>query len=284
VYEYKLPVKLFLSDRHRGVRYFMRTQFPDIDHEFDVWHMSKNLMKRLKGLEKKCPDLYAWKSSINNHLWWAAQTCCEDAQLLVDKFVSILKHVRNIHKWPADPNYPEEFAQCHHDELSPRERRKKKWLKKDSEDFQALTKIVTDATFLSDLAHTKHYVHTGAIESYHNIRLKYTPKRVHFSNKGMVMRSILAIMDHNANLNRNKVFDVAQYSKASKSWILKSRKEEKSGLWRDDLMSAVYDTVVSETIHAVPLHIDLPVPENIAPVPRPSMEELRRRKFSRFQQ
>lgn len=71
---------------------------------------------------------------------------------------------------------------------------------------------------------------------------------MHFSYNGMVLRSILAILDHNANLNRNKACDVAQYSKASKSGILKSRKEAKSDLWRDDLMIAIYDNVVNQLL------------------------------------
>ncbi|KAL4101098.1 hypothetical protein QTP88_021118 [Uroleucon formosanum] len=62
-------IELFLTDRHRGIRYFLRTKYPQIEHEFDVWHLSKSLLKRLKGLDKKYPDAYLWKTSINNHLW-----------------------------------------------------------------------------------------------------------------------------------------------------------------------------------------------------------------------
>lgn len=36
---------------------------PEISHEFDVWHLSKNVMKTLKILEKKYSDVY------NIHEW-----------------------------------------------------------------------------------------------------------------------------------------------------------------------------------------------------------------------
>lgn len=96
---YDCKIQLFLFDRHKGIRYFFRTQHPEINHEFDIWHLSKSLMKKIKTLEKKYPDVHLWKSSINNHLWWSAQTCEENSDLLVDKFLSILYHIANIHEW-----------------------------------------------------------------------------------------------------------------------------------------------------------------------------------------
>jgi len=46
-------------------------------------------MKRLKTLEKKHPDVFLWKSSINNHLWWLAQTCQGNSKILVEQFLSV---------------------------------------------------------------------------------------------------------------------------------------------------------------------------------------------------
>lgn len=46
-----VTIQLFLSDRHKGIRYFMRTKHLEIGHEFDFWHLSKSLIKKLKTLE-----------------------------------------------------------------------------------------------------------------------------------------------------------------------------------------------------------------------------------------
>ncbi|CAI6351328.1 unnamed protein product [Macrosiphum euphorbiae] len=68
-------INVFLTDRHKGIRCYIRTHHPNIEHEFDVWHLSKSLTKRLKTLEKNHHSAFMWKTSIINHLWWSAQTC-----------------------------------------------------------------------------------------------------------------------------------------------------------------------------------------------------------------
>lgn len=74
---YKCEIELLLAyrDRHKGNRKYIRTQPIHFTHEFDIWHLSKNLMKRFTLLEKKYYDVFLWKSSINNkYLWWSAQS------------------------------------------------------------------------------------------------------------------------------------------------------------------------------------------------------------------
>ena len=55
-----------------------------IDHQYDTWHVAKNITKKLtaKAAVKDCTDLAPWIQSISNHLWWSCATCCEDEQLL----------------------------------------------------------------------------------------------------------------------------------------------------------------------------------------------------------
>lgn len=38
----------------------MRTKHLELGHEFDVWHLSKSLMKKLKTLEKKNNLMYTY--------------------------------------------------------------------------------------------------------------------------------------------------------------------------------------------------------------------------------
>ena len=42
----------------------------------------------------------------------------------------------------------------------------------------------------------------GSIEVYHNVTLKYAPKRLHFTYDSMRARTELAIIDHNMNVGR----------------------------------------------------------------------------------
>lgn len=64
-------IDIFLTERHKNIPCDMRINHSNIEHEFDIWHISKSLMKRMKTLNKKYPDAFLWKTSISNHLWWS---------------------------------------------------------------------------------------------------------------------------------------------------------------------------------------------------------------------
>ena len=36
-----LEVGTLITDRHKQINKFVSTQYPDIDHRYDVWHISK---------------------------------------------------------------------------------------------------------------------------------------------------------------------------------------------------------------------------------------------------
>ena len=55
---------------------------------------------------------------------------------------------------------------------------------------------------LKDLAKLTDFCHSGKIEVYHSMMLKYCSKQELFSHKGMVARPQLAALDNNANAER----------------------------------------------------------------------------------
>jgi len=91
-------------DIHTGIVSLMKTDYPHINHQFDVWHLAKSVTKSLvkKAKAKHCFQLFPWIQSISNHLWWSVQTCNGDKEMLVEK--SIVHHISNVHKWDNDPN------------------------------------------------------------------------------------------------------------------------------------------------------------------------------------
>ncbi|KAE9524465.1 hypothetical protein AGLY_015186 [Aphis glycines] len=273
-------IKLFLTDRHKGIRFYIRTQHPEIQHEFDVWHLSKSLMKKMKTLEKKHEDAYLWKSSINNHLWWASQNCKGDGQLLVEKFTSLLHHIKNEHEWEENGV----SKTCDHDPLTDEEINKKLWLKSDNESYYALKKIITAKDFIKDLPHAKHFVHTGRLESYHNVRLKYMPKRIHLKYRSMYIRSIMAILDHNYNTNKQVVGDKMVYSKPLGKYTIKNVYERTDNDWRKRIMEKVLDLAKKKTneYNIITIPEETEIPKSIAPIPKPNIEEIRSKRYSRF--
>ena len=57
---------------------------------------------------------------------------------------------------------------------------------------------------LKDTMLVTEFHHTGGLEIYHSMMLKYCPKRQHFSYKGMIARTHLAVLDHNHTTGRQQ--------------------------------------------------------------------------------
>jgi len=133
--------------------------------------VSQKINKKAKA--KHCGQLFPWIQSISNHLWWAAQSCKGDAQL-VDKWTSIVHHISNEHEWDDDPNAL--FPKCVHPTLSPEEQLSKKWLKSGSAAHNALKTVVLQDTLLMAIKKLTGFHHTGSLKVFHSLLLKYCPK------------------------------------------------------------------------------------------------------------
>ena len=69
---------------------------------------------------------------------------------------------------------------------------------------RTLTNVVKDKTLLKDIKKLTGFHHTGSLEVFHSLLLKYCPKRQHFSYVGMQARIELTIFDHNYNEHKLK--------------------------------------------------------------------------------
>ena len=80
-------VKVVATDHHVSIKSDMKRNYPDVDHQFDVWHLAKSVTKKLteKAKKKDCGDLFPWIKSVSNHLWWCADTCNANKELLREK-------------------------------------------------------------------------------------------------------------------------------------------------------------------------------------------------------
>ena len=65
-----VSIDTIATDRHRGVGALMKSDYPSINHQYDVWHLAKSVVKKLtqKGKQRKCEQLLPWIQSISNHL------------------------------------------------------------------------------------------------------------------------------------------------------------------------------------------------------------------------
>lgn len=285
--EKKVPVRCMTTDRHTTITARMRSVYPKIKHQYDVWHLSKWVTKKLnkKAKKKSFAELMPWIQAISNHLWWCASTCGGDPNMLRERWISVLYHIVDKHRWAGH----QLFKKCGHCTMSRRERKSIKWLKAGSPSHVALEEIVTNKKLLNDIEKLTEFHHTGELEQYHSVLLKYAPKREHFSYNGMVARTQLAMLDHNAHVNRKqavvrkgtkqgeKRFNVV-CPKQRKNWVAKPIKEPKSYEYINSMMKDVLLVKGGQ-------HIDYePVIQAkcIAPIPKPPKQEVIDRHKSRM--
>lgn len=123
----------------------MRDEHPEIQHEYDMWHIVKSVKKSL--LKSKNAELLPWVRHIANHLWYCASTCAGDAFLLKEKWMSILHHITNNHEWVTC----ETFHKCEHDPYPEDGERVRPWLRNDSKAFVTLQHVVMNKVLLKTL-------------------------------------------------------------------------------------------------------------------------------------
>lgn len=224
-------VSRLCTDRSPSIAKLLRTEFPMVSHDFDPWHVQKSLKKRLvKASNKKnCDIIGKWTRSITNHLWFSADYCNGDPDLLVELWTSILYHISDRHMWSAESTHSR-VQQCLHGEIA--NPRRKCWIPSNSVAFEELTGIVLNPLFLKDIRHIAAFIHTSALESFHNSLLKYVPKRLHFPKKQHIMRVKLAIIDNNLNAGLEPTHSYVTYRKSTKRWASSQRKSGRDNSWR----------------------------------------------------
>ena len=284
-------IKVIATDRHVGIRADLKRNYSEVDHQFDVWHLSKSITKKLmeKAKKKDCSDLSAWIKSISNHLWWCAETCEGDNDLLREKWLSIVHHTANIHSW----NSADLYHQCAHPPIPRNVARTKRWLRPGSPAHEALKEVVFDKTLVKDIQQLTLCCHTGSLEVYHSVQTKYVPKRQHFSYEGMVARTQLSALDHNANTgrqhataskgaNQGELQYKVVFPKHTKEWVAKPILEKTN---RDHLRPMLNAIIARK--NQKPHERSAPpaaphIPQNIASKPRPAKDEVIAKHTSRF--
>ncbi|XP_076128018.1 uncharacterized protein LOC143109247 [Alosa pseudoharengus] len=285
-----VDIGVMVTDRSPSIRKFMRESYANIRHEYDPWHVNKSLKKKLVTVSKKKDhrELLPWVRSINNHLYWSCSSSHGDEEECVRRWKSVLHHIRGIHRWEDNGR---EYK-CAHPPLTEEDQEKKRWLEHDSAAFRALKELVLEKTLLRDLRQMALFKHTGSLEAFHNVTLKYAPKRLHFTYDSMRARTELAIMDYNVNVGRqHKTLEGKpqykyMYTKTTQQWVAKPVYEATSQLFRHDLMEGVLKMREERSLEPLPRPPPRPrrLLSNIAPVPRPDPSELVAQRLSRFKQ
>ncbi len=282
--EDKVNVATVATDRHITIASIMRKEFPDISHQFDVWHVAKNFVKNLKAHSKKkgFELLGAWIKHLVNHLWWCCANCEGSADLLKEMWLSCLNHIRNVHSWTENTL----FHECRHPPLSEEDREDIMWLKRGSPVFNLVRDDVMKTTLLKALRQLTEFCHTGQLEAFHNMLLQYCPKRLVFHHEGMKGRLLFAGLAWNAQDYRPR--DTAElttkdisvtFSKRRSDFVLKKRSRPRVDIVQK-YMSRLEEVHVNK-VQLSSMHIPELLPRT-SRIEKPSKEEVLAKHKSRF--
>ncbi|KAE8620449.1 hypothetical protein XENTR_v10010257 [Xenopus tropicalis] len=260
----KINVRIVATDRHDGIKKLMRTKFEGVDHQFDVRHICRSLRKKLLAASRKknCGDVAFWIRPITNHMWWAAQTCRQNADLLVEKWKSVLFHISNEHAFPSFVHY----KKCQHRRIMAAQRRSYRWIGPAHPAHSALRKIIMDPLLLRDLRKVGKFCHTGELENFRGKLIKYRPKCLSFNRDSAIARTCLGVLAHNRNVHRQEVVKkMASLAKPIYDAVVDDH--------LFDILSDSIDILTGKLTHRWPSETKS-VPKNIATSDRPIKSEV----------
>ncbi|XP_077155372.1 uncharacterized protein LOC143817781 [Ranitomeya variabilis] len=269
--EQGLDIQVIATDRYVAIRKLMREKYPNIQHQFDVWLLAKSVGKKILAASKKRGRRAA------------------DQQILGWKLK--LQHVRNILEWSGS----EPYIACEHLPLTAEKLDNTKWLEPTPTAMSLLKGIAESKNLQRDIRQINYFCHTGELELYHSVCLKYRPKCLHFFIDGMIACSQLAALDHNRSIDRLKavvqhdnetdstgsVRYHLEFSKARKAWVVKCLCEPTSQDFQQEIVADVIRIMKKE--HQTTWSSKrTEFPPNIASVPKQDKQKIIEENATRY--
>ena len=138
-------------------------------------------------------------------------------------------------------------------------------------------------TIFPSISHSD-FFHTGNLEVFHSLLLKYCPKRLHFSFHGMIARTQLAILHFNQAMKSEQAVTrdrirryKHQFSKITKKYVIKPINNAPEKLYIEHLISEVINAATINELHK-PILPDIPNRH----LNKPDKEEEIKKRYSRF--
>jgi hypothetical protein len=197
-----ISVSRLVTDRHAQVAKWMRENYPEVDHRYDVWHIGKSISKKLDKAAKyaECSSISDWTKSIINHLYWTAGSTTDgDGAVMIAKWQSVVNHMHNVHT-----NHSQLFTACQHEVFDDNQVKRTKWIKPNTKASTKVEAIVLAKLLQKDILKLSPAEQTFAVESYHCVINYFAPKLHVFSYHGMYGRLLLAALHYNENAHRSQ--------------------------------------------------------------------------------
>ena len=192
-----LDITKLVTDRHMQVSKWVRENFKNILHLYDLWHVAKGLGKKLEALAKNkgCEEIRPWIQSIVNHMYWSAVSTEEgNGAMIVSKWISVINHITN-----RQTHGDHLFPKCIHGPLDDTEW-KTKWIQPGSKAAVLLEELCLNKRLLSDVSKLSGDEQTWNLEAFHSLLNQFAPKMFYFTPFGMDCRTKVAVLHYNEML------------------------------------------------------------------------------------
>lgn len=241
-----VPICEVVTDAHPQIISLMKSStapYNAINHQIDIWHAGKSLIKRLTKVASAHKAIHPWIPAVWNHFWYASRECNRSPIRMKSLWLGILHHTVNEHKWALAVDGHE--GKCDHKPASHDPSRP--WLVKGSPAHKALSAVIMEKQFLRKFGYYAHFRHTGNLESFHNHILMYAPKSTRLGMIGYKVRTTLAAIDHCKHSDRPYAYDkegkqqyTLHYNRRSKTWIPHKVKVKKSYDYIPELIAKAF--------------------------------------------
>ncbi|KAL3874181.1 hypothetical protein ACJMK2_037228 [Sinanodonta woodiana] len=183
-----INIKEVVTDAHVGIGSVMKMFYPTIKHSHHIWHVAKNLGKKIMKVrilssppiihqsrklvakQKENGVLLQWFKVIINHFWFSCKTASNYEQFLEC-------HITNKHEWIL--SHGQGINKFLHVPMSENEERKKPWLdpKKEAKVLKTLAQVLLDQRFLKRVDYYLNFRSTAELKVFHQHILMYCAKR-----------------------------------------------------------------------------------------------------------
>ncbi|XP_070559392.1 uncharacterized protein [Ptychodera flava] len=219
--ENAVPVDIHAHDRNASVNKFIREERPETQNSNDTWHVTKQVGREVKKITSGAQrnhgktwhaDLSDKGASIKTHFYWCMKhaktymretghdtnTREEACQILRQRLDNIVNHYQGNH------------GECHPTSGCRSGSYEPTWrLIRSPVAVRLLSNFIRSSVVYKQPEHFIDCKDTHYVESYNNVVLVYTDKRVVLGNYTYKLRSDMACLDWNENVDRPATSTVA---------------------------------------------------------------------------
>lgn len=196
-----VKIKVHAHDRNASVNKYIKKNHKDTTNQNDTWHVTKSFEKAIKPVtggpastngKTWHEELFDKLQSARTHAHWAMRNCQGDAMQLRKYLRNMVQHYKNIH------DDCHETSRCHVDSnYLP-----SKVIIQSPEAEKIFLKAIMNTAIYKDAESFVLAMDTFYVESFNNCLNVYHDKRIAFGHQQYQLRTNLAILHWNENINR----------------------------------------------------------------------------------